>query len=382
MGCKSTSCASVERPATAPPASSRRRSRHRRDADVTRASAADNQRTGRSAPNRPHPGPSTLARRAAGRASALHAMRARPRRGLRSPGGLVRIRPFLSFSAAPWQAGPGNDWRSCNGHIAALHCGCLAISSHRPPWSPQCPLTVPHPNPAVNSCARTRSEPAAPCWRQVHCPACSRSNRRRASSRPSARRRRGAGRAAGPLSSVLAQQQGPAVITAERLRPQVRSGAMSGDTTRDAAMLWSQTDRVARMVGEYSAHENFKNAQTITGPLALARNDYTARVDLRGLPVAQRLYYRVRFQDLQHKSAWSEPVTGSLIIAGGSGRDISFAFSGDEAGQGWGINEAWGGYRVYETMRRFQPDFFIHSGDQIYADGPIQAEVTLDDGSI
>src|SRR6218665_807046 len=30
MGCKSTSCASVERPATAPPASSRRRSRHRR----------------------------------------------------------------------------------------------------------------------------------------------------------------------------------------------------------------------------------------------------------------------------------------------------------------------------------------------------------------
>ncbi|MCW5284283.1 twin-arginine translocation signal domain-containing protein [Verminephrobacter eiseniae] len=188
--------------------------------------------------------------------------------------------------------------------------------------------------------------------------------------------------AAGPLSSVLAQQQAPAVITAERLRPQVRSGAMSGDTTRDAAMLWSQTDRVARMVVEYSAHENFKNAQTITGPLALARNDYTARVDLRGLPVAQRLYYRVRFQDLQHKSAWSEPVTGSLIIAGGSGRDISFAFSGDEAGQGWGINEAWGGYRVYETMRRFQPDFFIHSGDQIYADGPIQAEVTLDDGSI
>jgi hypothetical protein len=27
-------------------------------------------------------------------------------------------------------------------------------------------------------------------------------------------------------------------------------------------------------------------------------------------------------------------------------------------------------------------DFFIHSGDQIYADGPIQAEVKLDDGSL
>ncbi|MCW5238330.1 hypothetical protein D5047_19540 [Verminephrobacter eiseniae] len=70
--------------AAAPPASSRRRSRHRRDEGVMRASAADNRRTGRSAPNRPQRGPSTPARRATGRASALHAMRARPRQCLRS----------------------------------------------------------------------------------------------------------------------------------------------------------------------------------------------------------------------------------------------------------------------------------------------------------
>jgi alkaline phosphatase D len=63
-------------------------------------------------------------------------------------------------------------------------------------------------------------------------------------------------------------------------------------------------------------------------------------------------------------------------------RTVRFAFSGDEAGQGWGINEPWGGYRTYESMRRMKPDFFIHSGDQIYADNPILAEVKLDDGSI
>jgi len=33
-------------------------------------------------------------------------------------------------------------------------------------------------------------------------------------------------------------------------------------------------------------------------------------------------------------------------------------------------------------MRRLEPDFFIHSGDLIYADGPLQAEVKLDDGTI
>ena len=33
-------------------------------------------------------------------------------------------------------------------------------------------------------------------------------------------------------------------------------------------------------------------------------------------------------------------------------------------------------------MRQTSPDFFIHSGDQIYADGPIPAEVKLDDGTL
>lgn len=195
----------------------------------------------------------------------------------------------------------------------------------------------------------------------------------------------GAAISVGKLTPALAQADmpgAPAIVPAERLRPQVDSGVMSGDITRDTAMLWSRTDRAARMVIDYSVHENFKDALTVAGPAALARNDYTARADLRGLPVAQRLFYRVRFQSLDHSSAWSAPLNGSLIIPGGVERDISFAFSGDEAGQGWGINQAWGGYRVYESMRRFKPDFFIHSGDQIYADGPIQAEVKLDDGSI
>ena len=38
--------------------------------------------------------------------------------------------------------------------------------------------------------------------------------------------------------------------------------------------------------------------------------------------------------------------------------------------------------RTYATMLRNRPDFFIHSGDNIYADGPIVAEVKLPDGEI
>jgi alkaline phosphatase D len=38
-------------------------------------------------------------------------------------------------------------------------------------------------------------------------------------------------------------------------------------------------------------------------------------------------------------------------------------------GQGWGINPDFGGMKIYKAMRQTQPDFFIHCGDNIYADG-------------
>lgn len=189
-----------------------------------------------------------------------------------------------------------------------------------------------------------------------------------------------------PLHSVIAQSgsqnAAPALVTADKLRPQMPSGVMSGDISRDKAIIWSRADRPSRMVVEYAGNENFQNAQTISGPIALSSSDFSARVDLGGLPSGQTIFYRVRFQDIQNPAIYSAPQSGSLLIPGGAGRDITFAFSGDEAGQGWGINEAWGGYRIYETMRRFKPDFFIHSGDQIYADGVIEKEVRLDDGTL
>ncbi len=36
----------------------------------------------------------------------------------------------------------------------------------------------------------------------------------------------------------------------------------------------------------------------------------------------------------------------------------------------------------FATMQRQRPDFFIHSGDTIYADHPLQAEVRVADGTV
>ena len=186
----------------------------------------------------------------------------------------------------------------------------------------------------------------------------------------------------GRLSLALAQSQAPAVVTRDGARPQLPYGVMSGDVTADRAIVWSRADRPSRLIVAYDSDERLKNARRIVGPAAMEHTDYTARIDLTGLPAGRHIFYRVQFQDLANPSVYSEPVHGRFATAPATKRTVTFTFSGDEAGQGWGINEAWGGYRVYEAMRKFTPNFFIHSGDQIYADGPLQAEVPLEDGTL
>ena len=61
---------------------------------------------------------------------------------------------------------------------------------------------------------------------------------------------------------------------------------------------------------------------------------------------------------------------------------MRFVWGGDTAGQGWGINEDFGGMKIYEQMRRVKPDFFIHNGDSVYSDGPIQVTKEAENGRI
>jgi alkaline phosphatase D len=164
-------------------------------------------------------------------------------------------------------------------------------------------------------------------------------------------------------------------------RPGIPHGVQSGDAGHDSAVVWSATDRPARMLVEYATTEQFADARRVVGPAALPETGYTAQVVLTELPAGQDVFYRVTFQDLGDLRSTSLPVTGRFKTAPPDGRDVSFAWSGDTAGQGWGINPEWGGMKMYETIRRLQPDFFVHSGDMIYADGPLTAEVALPGGA-
>src|SRR4051794_5930639 len=157
----------------------------------------------------------------------------------------------------------------------------------------------------------------------------------------------------------------PAVMPAEGARPSVADGVASGDVSGRSAVVWSRTDRPARMVVEYATTESFRDARRVVGPAALPETGYTAKAVLTGLPPGQRVVYRVRFQDLVYPKVVSHPAEGSFRTAPGDRGDVVFAWSGDTAGQGYGIDPAFGGMLTYESIRRAEPHFFLHSGDTI-----------------
>jgi len=181
------------------------------------------------------------------------------------------------------------------------------------------------------------------------------------------------------LSSIGATLK-PTVISS---LPQMPQGIQFGDVLSDRAIVWSRADRPGRMVVEYGFNPGFKDSTVMQGPLALENTDYTARIDLTGLPSGQDVFVRVMFQDINNHQALSKASLGHFRTAPEHAATIRFLWSGDTCGQGWGINPDIGGMRIYETMRLTDPDFFIHCGDSIYADCPIQeTQIIYETGEI
>jgi alkaline phosphatase D len=165
-------------------------------------------------------------------------------------------------------------------------------------------------------------------------------------------------------------------------RPRISHGVQSGDVGADSGVVWARADRPAQMLVEVATSESFSHARVLPPIAALPESDFTAKMLLENLPAGQDIFYRVRFRDLSHINIVSEPAVGRFRTAPGDRRDVSFVWGGDVAGQGWGINPDDGGMRTFASMAKHRPDFFIHSGDTIYADGVFSSEVKLPDGGI
>ncbi|MBC8131281.1 MAG: alkaline phosphatase D family protein [Rhizobiaceae bacterium] len=173
----------------------------------------------------------------------------------------------------------------------------------------------------------------------------------------------------------------PALSRAQA-RPIFSHGVQSGDVDTASGMAWTRTDRPARVAFEWATTESFARPVRLGALDAVPGHDFAVKRLLADLPSDQDIFWRAVATDLSDVNAVSEPIVGRFRTAPASRRSIKFVWSGDTAGQGWGIDEARGGMMTYATMARHEPDFFLHSGDTIYADGPMKESVDLPDGTV
>jgi alkaline phosphatase D len=189
------------------------------------------------------------------------------------------------------------------------------------------------------------------------------------------------GSLAASAALALSPALGAAPAFARSGRPGAGWGVQTGDVTAHSGLVWVRSDRPARMIVETSATESFRNPRRWRGPLLGSGTDFTGTTRLSGLPAGEQIHYRVLLADPDDPRRTGEPVTGTFRTASDRRHDgVRFVWSGDQAGQGWGINPDIGGYRIYDAMGKLDPDFFLCSGDNIYADGPISATQALPDG--
>ena len=162
-------------------------------------------------------------------------------------------------------------------------------------------------------------------------------------------------------------------------RPTFTHGVQSGDVDASSGVIWTRVDRPSRIQFEVSSTKSFADPIRLAALDATPESDLTVKRLLTDLMADQDIFYRMTAVDLSDINAVSEPIVGRFRTAPASRRNIRFAWSGDTVGQGWGIDDK--GIVTYATMAKHTPDFFLHSGDTIYADGPLKDEVDLKDGT-
>lgn len=161
---------------------------------------------------------------------------------------------------------------------------------------------------------------------------------------------------------------------AERVNP--RSIAV-GDVGPRRATFWMRGRREGRMVVQVADNADFRDAREVIGPTVGAGSDYTGRLALRELPWNQRVFWRATTEYRGERAEW---MAGSFRTAGPD-RDVRFAWGGDTGGQGFGINDDFGGMRIFDRIRRSAPDFLVHCGDLVYSDTAFRENYRLDDGT-
>ncbi|KRB77964.1 hypothetical protein ASE01_07240 [Nocardioides sp. Root190] len=156
-------------------------------------------------------------------------------------------------------------------------------------------------------------------------------------------------------------------------RRDLTTGVRSGEVTTDSAVIWSRALVPSRLMVRLSS--NTRVLRTVRGQWADPRTDLTARLHLRDLAPGREYDAEVWFETPEGERSAPQSLTFSTAPIHAAAQSI--VWSGDTNGQGWGIDRSRGGMTAYRTMLDLRPDLFVHVGDTIYADEPMESSKLL-----
>lgn len=158
--------------------------------------------------------------------------------------------------------------------------------------------------------------------------------------------------------------------------PRITHGLQIGDVQSGRALVWARASEPAKLVLEWDTTDKFDKATSVAGPVVTPESGLAATVAIEGLPDGQTVFVRGRFEREAQRGASDREIARFQTPRADAFR---IAWTGDTCGQGYGRNPEWGGLLGYKALREAQPAMWVHSGDMIYADNPIPAELKLGD---
>jgi alkaline phosphatase D len=174
--------------------------------------------------------------------------------------------------------------------------------------------------------------------------------------------------------------------------------SQAGDVTNDSVVLWGRCNQEQKSILKFklfATTQEYGHIQKKTVKVS-ADTDYTHSVVFKGLKPNTHYYYQAKCKPLgENAGAKTSGMMSSFKTASDTHHadNVRFVWGADLGGQGWGRNPdlaithvdgdlIQGGYVVFDSMSKTNPDFALFQGDMIYADGkiPPSKEIPADVG--
>jgi alkaline phosphatase D len=154
--------------------------------------------------------------------------------------------------------------------------------------------------------------------------------------------------------------------------PAITHGPVSGEVSDTSIVLWARGSTPGVLKFEVAGNERFEGELQQASVEVTEASDLTGEVRVEELEPGQTYYYQVV---LEADGQTSEAAQGSFKTAPAATTraGFSFLFSACLGGQGY-CRDPETGWQIFETMLVQEPDFFILTGDSIYADTACPAD--------